>query len=222
MKIAVISDLHLDFYSAVDKQTIIDTLNSTDADVIVNAGDLYENRQDRVYFEGRLNKPHWFIPGNHDYYGGRIASDRWENEHMVAATLWTNFGNDPLAMYQAMFGIHDFRSIKSQTGDVLYPQHMVQIFEEHRKFILDSPRKVVMSHYPPSHKSIAERFKGSGFNPYFVNNFSIEGTKLWIHGHTHSFFDYEQEGCRVVCNPLGYPGELFQDVKDYKPLILTI
>jgi hypothetical protein len=28
---------------------------------------------------------------------------------------------------------------------------------------------------------------------------------LWIHGHTHTRFDYQVEGCRIVCNPRGYP-----------------
>ena len=26
----------------------------------------------------------------------------------------------------------------------------------------------------------------------------------WVHGHTHSTFDYEIEGTKVVCNPRGY------------------
>ena len=30
---------------------------------------------------------------------------------------------------------------------------------------------------------------------------------LWIHGHTHTLFDYCVRGTRVVCNPRGYPGE---------------
>ncbi len=30
---------------------------------------------------------------------------------------------------------------------------------------------------------------------------------LWIHGHTHTFFDYSVAGTRVLCNPRGTPGE---------------
>ena len=33
------------------------------------------------------------------------------------------------------------------------------------------------------------------------------GAALWIHGHTHTFFDYRAGGARVICNPRGYPGE---------------
>jgi hypothetical protein len=28
-------------------------------------------------------------------------------------------------------------------------------------------------------------------------------SRLWIHGHTHTSFDYEARGTRVVCNPRG-------------------
>ena len=28
---------------------------------------------------------------------------------------------------------------------------------------------------------------------------------VWIHGHTHTSFDYRIQGTRVVCNPRGYP-----------------
>jgi hypothetical protein len=27
---------------------------------------------------------------------------------------------------------------------------------------------------------------------------------LWLHGHLHCDFDYVQDGCRIVANPLGY------------------
>jgi hypothetical protein len=30
------------------------------------------------------------------------------------------------------------------------------------------------------------------------------GPDLWVHGHTHTSFDYEVNGCRVVSNPRGY------------------
>lgn len=36
--------------------------------------------------------------------------------------------------------------------------------------------------------------------------------KLWIHGHTHTRFDYDVGATRVVCNPRGYHHE-----QDYDP-----
>lgn len=30
---------------------------------------------------------------------------------------------------------------------------------------------------------------------------------LWVYGHTHVAADFLKEGCRVVSNPRGYPGQ---------------
>jgi hypothetical protein len=32
----------------------------------------------------------------------------------------------------------------------------------------------------------------------------FEVPALWVHGHTHSPFDYQRGTCRVVSNPRGY------------------
>ena len=60
-------------------------------------------------------------------------------------------------------------------------------------------------------RSCHEKYAGNPLNPYFCNNLDnfILDTKpfLWIHGHTHSEFDYFLGDTRVICNPLGYPGE---------------
>lgn len=45
---------------------------------------------------------------------------------------------------------------------------------------------------------------------YYTNNLDIlkeSGCKVHIHGHTHQKFEYEVDGIRVYCNPLGYAGE---------------
>ena len=31
--------------------------------------------------------------------------------------------------------------------------------------------------------------------------------EYWFHGHLHNSSDYEVGGCRVICNPKGYPDE---------------
>ncbi len=44
----------------------------------------------------------------------------------------------------------------------------------------------------------------------FVKNTSA---KVWIYGHTHTPNDYEWHGVRMICNQLGYPGEI-KDVRE--------
>lgn len=74
---------------------------------------------------------------------------------------------------------------------------------------LPSPRpRVVVTHHYPSPRSTDPQFEelpesaafGSDLPPEF-----FAPASLWIHGHTHTSFDYVEQGCRVVCNPRGYP-----------------
>ena len=48
-------------------------------------------------------------------------------------------------------------------------------------------------------------------SPYFVTDLAWMMEKypidLWCYGHTHTNLSFEAEnGCRVACNQLGYPG----------------
>ena len=49
------------------------------------------------------------------------------------------------------------------------------------------------------------------FNPCFASRLDglieASGPALWVHGHTHTSFDYRIAGTRVVCNPKGYGTE---------------
>ena len=64
-------------------------------------------------------------------------------------------------------------------------------------------------HFAPHPRSIAPAYAGHPANPGFVLDLSalMGRAALWIHGHTHTAFDYEVSGTRVVCNPRGYTEE---------------
>lgn len=67
---------------------------------------------------------------------------------------------------------------------------------------------VVVTHHLPHPRSIAPRYAGDSLNPAFCSDMSTlveeSGAALWVHGHTHSSFDYLAGRTRVVCNPKGY------------------
>ena len=66
---------------------------------------------------------------------------------------------------------------------------------------------VVVTHHPPSIGSVAERYAADGLTPAFVSDLPDEFfavPSLWVHGHTHTGFDYLRGRCRVVSNPKGY------------------
>jgi predicted phosphodiesterase len=67
--------------------------------------------------------------------------------------------------------------------------------------------RVVITHHLPSWHSVSPAFLAAPSNPAFASDLDalFAGADLWIHGHTHSSHDYLAAGCRVVCNPRGYP-----------------
>ncbi|WJF91299.1 metallophosphoesterase [Paraburkholderia bonniea] len=66
---------------------------------------------------------------------------------------------------------------------------------------------IVVTHHAPHRQSLAPRFADDLASAGFVNDLPTlvrSPVALWVHGHTHTAFDYWVEGTRVVCNPRGY------------------
>jgi Icc-related predicted phosphoesterase len=68
-------------------------------------------------------------------------------------------------------------------------------------------KTIVVTHHAPLKQSLAEKYAEDWVSAGFVNDLPSlvrAPVALWIHGHTHTAFDYMAEGTRVVCNPRGY------------------
>jgi predicted phosphodiesterase len=68
-------------------------------------------------------------------------------------------------------------------------------------------KTIVVTHHAPHRRSLAERYADDPVSAGFVNDLPSlvrEPVALWVHGHTHTAFDYVENGTRVVCNPRGY------------------
>ncbi|MBS0224688.1 MAG: metallophosphoesterase [Proteobacteria bacterium] len=67
---------------------------------------------------------------------------------------------------------------------------------------------VVVTHFAPTPRSIADRFKDSSINASFVSDLTDKilhwQPDFWLHGHTHDSFDYRVGRTRIVCNARGY------------------
>jgi calcineurin-like phosphoesterase family protein len=97
--------------------------------------------------------------------------------------------------------------IHGMTVDKWNDLHLAQL-----TFLEQASADVIVSHHAPFPGSIHPDFQGDALNAFFVNNLKPERfckTRLWIHGHVHTPFDYlvqaENHQMRVVCNPLDYP-----------------
>ena len=122
------------------------------------------------------------------------------HENIVFATLWFP---DPKDAY-----------LKGQLADYKYIKGFEpRVYEENEKAVrfLSSnitEGSVVVTHHAPTFRSVPMEYAGDPLNKLFCNNLDeliLEKKPLmWIHGHTHTSFDYILGETRVVCNPMGY------------------
>lgn len=226
----LLSDVHLEFHRD-GGFGFLKTLPVA-ADTLVVAGDLAVFRHlgnVRKYFEllCQSRKRVLYTFGNHEYYSsipreveamvavvekelpalkvlcpGRVET--WEGRRFLGATLW--FRDDPFnPMYAEQ--LNDFNLIKKFVPWV-YEQNAaaVAFFEKEL-----SPGDILVIHHLPSVKSVHPQYKNSSLNRFFlcdIENLILDRQpSLVIHGHSHSASDYFLGETRVVCNPLGYPGE---------------
>lgn len=181
-----------------------------------------------VYVQG--NHDFYLIPSEQSDSPAAIRSEQrrkeWINERdpslttfniqgvkFVCATLWSNFWGAPdLHGPICEKYLNDFRYIPELENSDRPSELMSQWYDRSRQFLLDhSDADVVVTHFAPTVDSIAARYVGNPLNPYFTNDdqelMNMMSPKIWIHGHTHTAFDYMINNTRVVCNPIGYPRE---------------
>ncbi|TLS78278.1 phosphoesterase [Mariprofundus erugo] len=144
----------------------------------------------------------------------------------LGTTLWT----DPLAPGTILFC--DAERIVVQAEPIDGPEFFTmsdqeRLHDESRQWLereLQRPfagKTVVVTHHAPSLQSIARKAWHQPLtNCYVAANMEkyMCGVDVWIHGHTHNSADYVIGGCRVVCNPRGYPDEQSEcENEDFDP-----
>jgi predicted phosphodiesterase len=239
MKIGVISDLHVPHwlgrwpYIAEDIRASIATERP---DLIVDAGDMQLSPADREHLAGEWGVPIRTVRGNHDYYGRDwekpdvdVHHDACNGVNFLFTTLWTDFNrNAPEAHHVVARCLMDYQAIRGFSTKKAYEAHLY-----HKAFIETMSSRgrvdVIVTHHRPSMRSIHGQYiKGKSafellLNYGFASNLDdlVERSraKLWVHGHTHCRFDYMIGNTRVLCNPLGYPGE---NRLPYNPVYVTL
>lgn len=225
MKLHVLSDLHLEF-ADLDPP-------ATDADVVVLAGDIAVGLHGIDWALNRFRVPVVYVPGNHEYYHHDLAlldlmRSRARGTHVhvldeesivlggvtfLGATLWTDFelfADRNAALDYARGELLDFRVIKDhrvsftpERSSVLHRRARAWLAKALASSVADT---VVVTHHAPHRGSLADRFATSPLSPAFVSDLDalMGRAPLWIHGHTHTSFDYVVRSTRIVCNPRGY------------------
>lgn len=160
------------------------------------------------------------FPGVHFLEDSEVVID---GVRFVGSTLWTDYnlhGLPERSMRIALNGLNDYNQIRSTVDPdgrgMFTPGQSRELHLDSLSCIeamLDEPfagKTVVVTHHCPHPLSIAEKYHGDEINPAFTSDLTAFIEKhqpdLWVHGHTHSSFDYVVPGTktRVVCNPKGY------------------
>jgi Icc-related predicted phosphoesterase len=162
----------------------------------------------------------------------RVECEKYSNVHyldckeyvlqgvrFLGMTLWTDFllfGTDLKrdVMVDAGKVMNDYQRIRVASAGYrnLRPQDTAQLHGEQRSWLqgklLESfpGPTVVITHMAPSRRSVSPEYASDPVSSAFVSDLDelVTLATLWIHGHTHTSFDYSVGQCRVVANPLGY------------------
>lgn len=223
INVDVYSDIHIDSWlSYYPKMSVAAAFIETDIgpnDIAIVAGDCGNGKGLGVRVEDALltkYKSVFRINGNHCHYFEGVLPEPsisvidFMGLRIVGCTLWTNFRDQPKFGEFSEYAINDFTAIKGMKWEI-----MKELHDRERDLLIENrDADIVVTHFPPLIFSVNPNFAGDRCNPYFVNDdpdlVRAIKPKLWIHGHTHSPFDYNFEGVRVVANPIGYAGENFK------------
>ncbi len=142
----------------------------------------------------------------------------------LGATLWTDFklfGADKQAesMQAAASSMMDYVAIAphAATRERIKPRDTARLHTRSCAFLArelakphDGPT-VIVTHHGPHPGSVAEKYARDPVTPAFASNLEpliLSGAPaLWVHGHTHTSFDYHVGPTRIICNPKGYGRE---------------
>ena len=235
MRIHLLSDLHLEFEAfhppTTDADLVIlagDTHNGlngiTWALETFQTPVLYVMGNHEYYghaIPNLLEKAKDLTYGTHVHI---LENDLYETDDAVflGCTFWTDFN---LFGYPASSGIDarqsmsDFHRIRiAPVYRKLTPGDTIDFHQASLHWLnlalsaYPDKKKVIITHHAPSRGSLAPEYATSPISPAFVSDLGdyVAESKatLWIHGHTHTVFDYLQGETRVICNPRGYPNEV--------------
>jgi hypothetical protein len=172
-----------------------------------------------------------YIPGNHEFYSngeftyqdclqiignecskysnlifGTNIIKTISQQRFVGATLWTDFEKGKYTK-MAEHRMNDYRQCKGLTAEFTARlhghdlRHIVGYTDEH---------SVVFSHHAPSKMSTHPRYAhqvdiNSCYSTDVISKLDRQPS-YWVHGHTHSDFEYLDGETRVLAHPRGYFG----------------
>jgi predicted phosphodiesterase len=120
----------------------------------------------------------------------------------LGCTLWTDYSLAPEGKRATV--IEDSRKLNPDYKLIRWgsrafaPEDAIALCARHRAWLASalvqpfSGKTVAITHFAPHPRSIAPSYANHRANPAFVLDFdeAMGQAALWIHGHTHTYFDY--------------------------------
>lgn len=227
MSFFVLSDLHA--YGNIIHKSIDDILNNAPkADNIILAGDIITCGS-IDYMLGKMREQYQnviYVFGNHEHYHSdmdlvNVYKKKYEksndihilendivtidDQRIIGSTLW--FGE--LDKYECKFkkALNDYNYISGFSP---------RVHEQNEKSIAYLDENIeddmfVVTHHAPSKKCLADKFKKSPLNCFFVNSLDKlileRKPECWIYGHLHESNDCVIGDTKVISNQYGYSDE---------------
>lgn len=139
---------------------------------------------------------------------------------LLGTTLWTDFSLYGQDKAEAMFNhcarrIGDLNHLRPDGSLLEYDEIIAEFLSAKAWLEVEMSYAqhpvVVASHFAPHQGSVDPKWQGDKATAWFVNRLPenlIEKAAVWLHGHTHSRFDYkvgQRSGHgHVMCNPYGF------------------
>ena len=135
----------------------------------------------------------------------------------LGCCLWTDYNLRPewktVALREAEIAMNDHRHIRYGRAHAFSPRDAEAENKKSQVWLADKlaqsfrGRTVVITHHAPHANSIPPEYEGDILSAAFASDLTrlMEPVDVWVHGHIHRSVDYMVGGCRVICNPRGYP-----------------
>lgn len=234
--VRIFSDLHLEFGLGPIKKCV-DICSKNRTKYVILAGDITNFKKREICLTQLVSelKPLTdkiiYILGNHEYYelGQTNAKDVvgvyrdlctkldinfLENQHLetedftfYGTTLWSKLNEE------TYFRMNDKYSFSSRQEVLDIHKESVSKLESFIDEYKKDKKLVVISHHMPSFTLIDKEYKKFGsFNTGFASELDYmikHPVSYWIFGHTHKPNNTMINGVNLMCNPHGYPKELY-------------
>ena len=179
-------------------------------------GDFFETRERARRFTLHVNEyaarkgyPGIMIFLDNRTFTASMVTDREHSVHVVGTTLWSNIHPSVTAAVQ--HDINDYYRIAND-NKLLTVHDTVGTYQGNVEWLKGHiPRHgadkcLVITHHAPSFMSVSPEFERDQLTSAYASDLThlMKDVDVWVHGHMHDSFDYEIDGCRIICNPKGY------------------